>query len=93
MDNHMSYLSGKQRMCLKSKQNVAIRCKSNFNLLDDGVPFSFNGGDGLAIWLYVPSATRKTYRRISTLSKSTCSRYFVQPSVHIVGSTHPKPSV
>jgi hypothetical protein len=31
MDNHMSYLSGKQHMCLKSKQNVAIRCKSNFN--------------------------------------------------------------
>jgi hypothetical protein len=30
MDNHMSYLSGKQHMCLKSKQNVAIRCKSNF---------------------------------------------------------------
>jgi hypothetical protein len=31
MDNHTSYLSGKQPMCLKSKQNVAIRCKSNFN--------------------------------------------------------------
>jgi hypothetical protein len=30
MDNHKSYLSGKQHMCLKSKQNVAIRCKSNF---------------------------------------------------------------